>query len=183
MTKVRILDRKQIHYGEISIRRDDFFLNGKTISKVIVEHSPSVGLIPLIDDDKILLVKQYRHAAGKTLLEIPAGKIERKETKKQAAHRELIEETGYDGKISLLTSWYLAPGYDTELMYVFIANNLKKIRNAVGYDDDENIELKIVNINEAIKMCVMGKINDCKTIAALYLYYFQNMLKAKTIPF
>ncbi len=173
MNRIRILERKQIHLGEISLHRDNFFFNGKTISKEIVEHSPSVGLIPLLDNDKILLVKQYRHAAGKTLLEIPAGKIERNETKKQAAHRELIEETGYDGKISLLTKWYLAPGYDTELMYVFIAKNLKKIHNVIGYDDDENIELKIMKINEAINMCSMGKINDCKTIAALYLYHFQ----------
>ncbi len=175
--KVRILDSKQIHLGEISIRRDNFFLNGKTINKEIVEHSPSVGLIPLLDDDKILLVKQYRHAAGKTLLEIPAGKIEGSETKKQAARRELIEETGFDGKISLITSWYLAPGYDTELMYVFTAKNLKKIHNIIGHDDDENIELKIINIDEAINMCTMGKINDCKTIAALYLYYFRYLSK------
>ncbi|MGB8034685.1 MAG: NUDIX hydrolase, partial [Nitrososphaeraceae archaeon] len=112
------MSTKKMYSGEISVRVDTFKLNNKRIEKEIVEHSPSVGLIPVVDGAFILFVTQYRHAAGRTLLEIPAGKIEKGESPKRAALREMREEIGYTGKLSPLMQWYLAPGYNTELMYV-----------------------------------------------------------------
>ena len=79
-----ILSTKKIYSGEISVRVDTFKINNKRIEKEIVEHSPSVGLIPVVDGATILFVTQYRHAPGRTLLEIPAGKIEKGESPKQA---------------------------------------------------------------------------------------------------
>ncbi|MGE0242466.1 MAG: NUDIX hydrolase [Nitrososphaeraceae archaeon] len=170
MSKAKLLDSRKVYSGKISIRKDEFILQNKKIQKEVVEHSPSVGLIPIIDHSNILLITQYRHPAKKTLLEIPAGKIEDGETKEEAATRELYEETGYTGKLSFLTKWYLAPSYDTELMYIFIATNLKKISNKQGSDDDEDIKLKKLGLKTALKKCINGQIIDCKTIAALLAY-------------
>ena len=125
MNKVKLLHSKRVYAGKISIQKIEFILQDKKIQKD-VEHSPSVGLVPIIDNSNILLITQYRHPAKRTLLEIPAGKIEEGETKEQAARRELYEETGYAGRLSFLTKWYLAPSYDTGLMYHFFSNKFKK---------------------------------------------------------
>jgi ADP-ribose pyrophosphatase len=148
---------------------DEFILEGKRIQKEVVEHSHSVGIIP-IENNNIFLITQYRHAPGKVLLEIPAGKIEKGETKEEAAKRELLEETGYSGKFTFLTRWYLAPGYDTEMMYIFLVTNLKKETEEQCTDDDENIRLKKYSFTTAIKKCMTSEIIDCKTIAAIFLY-------------
>ena len=79
-------------------------------------------------------------------MEIPAGKIEKGESPKQAALREMREEIGYTGKLSPLMQWYLAPGYNTELMYVFVATGLRKIDKKENLDDDENIKVKRMNL-------------------------------------
>lgn len=170
MKDIKLLSSKKVYSGKISVRMDEFVLEGKRIQKEVVEHSPSVGIIPILPNNDIFLITQYRSAAGKVLLEIPAGKIENGENKEQAAKRELLEEIGYSGKFTFLTQWYLAPGYDTELMYIFLVTNLKKRYHKQYLDDDENIKLKKYSFQTAIKKCVTGEILDCKTVAALFLY-------------
>jgi ADP-ribose pyrophosphatase len=159
----------KVHSGNISLRIDRFTLNGKTIEKEIVEHSPSVGMIPVDQNSYVYLVKQYRHATGRSLLEIPAGKIEKGESPENAAYRELAEEIGFIGKLSLLTTLYLAPGYDTELMYLFACTDLIKVPRG-KLDDDENISIKRMKIGTAIRKCLSGEIQDCKTVAGLLTY-------------
>lgn len=166
---VQVIRSTKIHSGNISLRIDRFTLNGKIIEKEIVEHSPSVGMIPIDRDSYVYLVQQYRHATGKCLLEIPAGKIEKGESPEKAAYRELAEEIGYIGKFSLLTTFYLAPGYDTELMYLFVCTDLMKVPRG-KLDDDENISIKRIKIGTAIRKCLRGEIQDCKTIAGLLAY-------------
>lgn len=175
---IKIINSKRIYSGKISLRLDRFNLNNKIIEKEIVEHRPSIGLIPVIDETDILFVIQYRHAVGKNILEIPAGKIEKGETPKQTALREMREEIGYTGKLSPVMKWYLAPGYDTELMHIFIATNLKKIKKRkADLDDDENIVVKRIKFTSAIKKCINGEIQDAKTVAALLVY--AKVLEAK----
>ena len=168
-TKIKVLDTKKIYNGNVSLRLDKFVLDDKIVIKEIVEQLPSVGLIPIIDNLDILFVSQYRHAAGKTLLEIPAGKIERGETPRQAALREMAEEIGYTGKLVPLLKMYLAPGYDTELMYVYVVSDLKRKVRATR-DDDENIRIKRVSLTSAIEKCINGQLQDCKSIAAVLAY-------------
>jgi ADP-ribose pyrophosphatase len=168
-TKIEVIDSKKIYAGNVSLRLDKFILGNKIITKEIVEHLPTVGLIPITDNLDIVFVCQYRHAAGKTLLEIPAGKIERGETPRQAALREMAEEIGYIGKLVPLLKMYLAPGYDTELMYVYVVKDLKRIARA-NRDDDENIRIKRVSLTSAIEKCINGQLEDSKSIAAVLAY-------------
>lgn len=168
MTRVRTISSKMIYSGAVSLRFDRFSLNGRMIEKEIVEHQPSVGVVPVVDKS-VLLVTQYRRAAGRTLLEIPAGKIEKGETPRQAAAREMAEEIGHRGRLEPLIKCYLAPGYDTELMHVFVATDVRKVDRGV-LDDDEDIAVRKVGLDSAIKKCFSGEIQDCKTIAALMAY-------------
>jgi ADP-ribose pyrophosphatase len=88
------------------------------------------------------------------------------------------EEIGYTGKLSPVMKWYLAPGYDTELMHIFIATNLKKIKKRkADLDDDENIVVRRIKFTSAIKKCINGEIQDAKTVAALLVY--AKVLEAK----
>jgi ADP-ribose pyrophosphatase len=177
--KIKDLSNSKIYEGNISIRIDRFKLNDKVIEKEIVEHSPSVGLVPILGGTNVLFVTQYRRAAKKFMLEIPAGKIEKGETPKQAALREMREEIGYVGKLSPISQWYLAPGYNTELMYVFTATDLRKVIDKKGNldDDEENITVKCMNLTTAVKKCVNGEIEDCKTVAALLAYAKMSEMK------
>ena len=167
--KIKVIDTKKIYTGVVSLRLDRFVLGDKIIKNEIVEHVHSVGLIPIIDNLDVLFVSQYRHAAGKTLLEIPAGKIEKGETPEKAALREMAEEIGYTGKLQSLLKMYLAPGYDTELMHVYVATDLKRIDRATR-DDDENIRIKRISLSAAIEKCINGELEDCKSIAAILAY-------------
>jgi ADP-ribose pyrophosphatase len=169
MAKVRLLESLLLHSGVVSLRKDRFSLNGRIVEKDIVEHQPSVGIVPVVDKNSVLLVTQYRRAAERTLLEIPAGKIESGETPLQAATREMAEEIGYEGRLKPMIGWFLAPGYDTEFMQVFVATRLRKIRQG-KLDDDEDIAVKKMSLKTALGKCFSGEIRDCKTVAALLAY-------------
>ena len=167
---IKLVKSKKIYVGKSwSLRLDKFRFNDRIIEKEIVEHLPSVGMIPILDNENILLVSQYRIAARKNLLEIPAGKIEQGETPRQAALREMAEEIGYAGTLVPLLKIYLAPGYDTELMYIYVAKDLKKIKRRRG-DDDEIITIKKIKISTAIEKCISGQVEDSKSITAILTY-------------
>lgn len=168
MGSVRVIESRRVYSGGVNLRRDRFSLDGKVVDKEVVEHRDSVGIVAASGSD-VILVTQYRHAAGRTLLEIPAGKMEEGETPKQAAIREMTEEIGCSGKLTPLLKWYLAPGYSTELMHVFVATNLRKIKRG-PLDNDENIKINKITLNAAIKKCLSGEIRDSKTVAALLAY-------------
>jgi len=157
-----------IYSGSISLRNDKFSLDGKVIEKEIVSHRDSVGIVA-VSGNNVILITQYRRAADKELLEIPAGKMENGETPEQAAVREMAEEIGYSGTLIPLLHWYLAPGYSTEFMHVFVAKNLRKIKRGT-LDDDENITMRKMKLSAALKKCLSGEIQDCKTVAALLAY-------------
>lgn len=168
MGSVRVIGSSRVYSGGINLRRDRFLLGGKVVDKEVVEHQDSVGIVAVSGSD-VILVTQYRRAADKVLLEIPAGKIEKGETPRQAAIREMAEEIGYSGKLTPLTKWYLAPGYSTELMHVFVATSLRKIARG-PLDEDENIRIRKVKLSIALKKCLSGEIQDSKTVAALLSY-------------
>jgi len=141
--------------------------NGVETSREIVEHPGAVAVIPLLDDGVILFTQQYRMAAHKQLLEIPAGTLEPNETALACARRELIEETGYAaGRIRKLFSCYLAPGYSTEKIHFFLGTRLVRRRASVA--EDEMITVRAMSLRQGLRAIEAGKIQDAKTICGLY---------------
>jgi len=139
---------------------------GRETSREIIEHPGSVGILPLATRDRVLLIRQYRHAIGETIWEMPAGTMEPGETPRECAGRELEEETGYRAKsLTPLFDCYPAPGYSMELMHVFLARGLTSAEQKT--EEDEIISVKPVTSERAFRMIRSGQIRDAKTICAL----------------
>lgn len=178
--KETTLESETLYSGRlIGLRRDKVELpNGRTSTREVVVHPGAVAVVPLLDDGRVILVKQYRYAIGKTLMEIPAGTLHPNETVEECALRELREEIGYTaGKLEHLTSIYVAPGYSTELIHVFLATNLTPESGET--DEDEFIEPLALPIEEAISQINEGKIQDAKTVAALLLVWHRQRMSSE----
>lgn len=154
----------------LSIRVDTIELPNKRYSKrEIVEHVGGVGIIAVTEDNKILLVKQYRKAAERFMIELPAGMLEPGEEPRKGAVRELEEETGYlAGKTEFLTEFYPTPGFCTEKIHLFFASDLKVTQQ--NLDETEDLEVLLVSLEDALKMVKMGEIMDAKTIIGITMY-------------
>ena len=134
----------------------------------IIEHGGSVVIIPIDENGNVLLVRQYRHAASMDLLELPAGTLDENEEPEICAAREIREETGMAaGKFVKLGSFYLASGYSTEYMHVFLATDLSE--DPLEADDDEFLSLESVPLAVAIQMAERGEMPDAKSLAALLM--------------
>lgn len=152
-----------------TIRRDTMKTpDGRETKFDIVEHGGSVIIIPVDDDGNLLFVRQYRHAAGMELLELPAGTRDGDEPFDQCAAREVREETGMEaGTLTYVGSFYLAPGYSTEYMGVFLATDLKP--NPLEADADEFLSVEKIPVKQALQMAEHGDMPDAKTLAALLM--------------
>ncbi len=140
------------------------------VRRDLVRHPGSIVILPLDESERpprVLLERQYRHAAGQRLWELPAGSLEPGENKLAAAKRELLEETGFTaGKWERALFFYVSPGFLTESMEVFLARELKK--GKAQPEDDERISLRFFSLPQAINMAMTGKIKDAKTLASLF---------------
>ena len=142
--------------------------NGVVKNREVIRHPGAAAMVPVFDDGKIALIKQFRHAVGSFLWEIPAGTLEAKETPLQCAQRELIEETGYQANgFKKLAEILPAPGYTDERIHIFLATGLTPAKQ--NLDDDEVLELQPTAFDRAMHMIVEGKIQDAKTIVGLLL--------------
>ncbi|MFM8876920.1 MAG: NUDIX hydrolase [Anaerolineae bacterium] len=152
-----------------TIRRDYLKTpDGRETKFDIVEHGGSVVIIPFDGDGNLVFVKQYRHAAGMDMLELPAGTRDGDEPFEVCAAREIREETGMEaGKLIHVGSFYLAPGYSTEYMGVFLATDLK--HNPLEADDDEFLSVEKIPVKEALRMAEHGEMPDAKSLAALLM--------------
>ncbi len=151
------------------IRRDTMKTpDGRETKYEIVEHGGSVVLVPLDGEGNLLFVRQYRHAAGMDVLELPAGTLDDNEPFEKCAAREIREETGMEaGTLKHIGSFYLAPGYSTEFMGVFLATDLK--HNPLEADEDEFLSVEKIPWKQAIEMAERGEIPDAKSLAALLM--------------
>ena len=152
----------------ISLRIDTVELPDKKYSKrEIVEHPGGVAIVGVTDENEILLVKQYRKAADRVLLELPAGKLEVNEEPKETAFKELKEETGYRAeKLEYLLEFYTSPGFSTEKVYIFLAENMEKGEQEL--EAGEFIDVESYKIDDLIDMINKGDIIDSKTIIGIY---------------
>jgi ADP-ribose pyrophosphatase len=151
------------------IRRDYLKTpDGRETKYEIIEHGGSVILIPVDEEGNILFVRQYRHAAGKDLLELPAGTRDGDEPFEECAAREIREETGMQaGKLEKMGEFYLAPGYSTEFMVVYLATELR--HNPLEADADEFLSVEKVPVKKAVELAERGEVPDAKSLAALLL--------------
>ncbi len=167
----KTITSKTIHHGRhFSFKTDEVELpSGMTTTRDIVEHPGAVAIVPILDDGRILLVRQYRYAVGKDLLEIPAGTLEPGEAPDTCARRELKEETGYTaGSMEKILSMYMTPGYSSEVIHLYFATALKAGEKQI--EDDEDIATEICGPDELLEMMEKNTIEDAKTIAGVLSY-------------
>lgn len=162
------MSTKNIYSGKVvRLNIDTVTLpNGVTIDLEIVRHPGAAAVVPLKENGTVVLIKQFRHAAGGFIYEIPAGKLHPGEDPKNCAARELEEEIGYQaGKLDLLSSIFTAPGFTDEVIHIYKATGLTKGRQQL--DRDEVLEIVEVPLQEAIEMIRVGSIRDAKTMVGL----------------
>lgn len=172
MTSSRPIVRSSTHAyrGKIvSVRTDEIELEDGHLSRQeVVEHRQSMTVIAIDSQERIVLVRQYRHPAEDALLETPAGSIDPGESPAECANRELAEECGFQGReVVPLGQFYLAPGWTNEFMHAFLIRDLYEV-HAEG-DEDERIEVVLLTRAEWEAKIRAGEIRDCKSIAAWYL--------------
>jgi ADP-ribose pyrophosphatase len=171
-----INSQSTLHKGRVfNLVEENYTLeNGVTSDMDFIQHPGAAAMVPMINNQEVILIKQYRHAIREFIWEIPAGTLDPGESPLSCARRELIEEIGYSA-----TDWHpLAtitplPGCSDERIHIFLATNLKPA--AQHLDDDEMIKVHKMNLSEALQMILTGEICDGKTISALFLTF--NWLK------
>lgn len=164
----KTLSSKQIYQGKVvNLQVDEVKLpNGNTSSREIVKHPGAVAVIVVTDENKLLLVRQFRKALEKTIYEIPAGKLEIGEDPASSAKRELEEETGYIAeKLEKITGFYTSPGFADEYIHLFRASPIKL--GEVSLDEDEFVEKVELSLDECLAKIESGEICDAKTIYAI----------------
>ena len=166
--KEKTLHSKCVFKGSLlDVRNDEvIFPSGSKSTREWINHPGAVCCIPVLENGDICLIKQYRYAIRKYVIELPAGKLEIGETPIGCAKRELEEEIGFEAKkIRFLTMFYPAVGFVNEEMHLFLAEDLKKTNT--NPDEDEFIELIPKTLDQAVEMIYSGEITDAKTIIGL----------------
>ena len=166
----KTIQSKPIFEGRvISLKVDEVELpNGKIGKREIINHPGAVAIIALTADNKIVLVEQYRKALERSIIEIPAGKLEKGEAPLTTAIRELEEETGYQAKkFTFIQAFATSPGFADEIIHIYLAENLSLVEEKADLDEDEFVELMEVTVEEAEKLVIEGKIFDAKTAFAV----------------
>lgn len=167
---IQIVQSEWVYRGRVfALRKDRVRLpNGEETELDIVDHGGAVVIVPVDDDGNLWIIRQYRHAAGMDLVEFPAGTLEDNEDIGMAANRELREEIGMAaGKLQKIGQFYLAPGYSTEKLHIFLAYNLTA--SPLPRDLDELLQVEKKPIAEVYSMAGRGDIQDAKSLAALLL--------------
>ena len=171
-----INSRTKIHQGRVYelVSENITLENGVTTDMEFIHHPGAAGIVPMLDKNQVILIKQYRHSLREHIWEIPAGTRDPDETMLTCAKRELIEETGYSAeKWKELTEITPVPGYSDERISLFLATDMKAAQQ--NLDKDEMLNVHVLSFDESLNMIQHGEIRDGKTISGLYLAY--NLLK------
>jgi ADP-ribose pyrophosphatase len=148
--------------------------NDVEVELEVIRHPGGAGVVPLLEDYSIVLIRQHRHCAGGEIWEIPAGRIDEGENPTDCALRELAEEVGYKtSHIEKLTAIYSAPGFCTEKVHIFLATGLTPYE--INQEEDEVMEIVTLPLEEAVEKVKTGEINDAKTVVGILLTYWKIM--------
>jgi ADP-ribose pyrophosphatase len=167
-TKGRVLSSREAYRGPAFWVTTDEVLEptGIRVRRDVVRHTGSVVVLAVDKESCVLLERQYRHAAGRFLYELPAGRIDQGENALAAGKRELLEETGYSArKWKRILRFWASPGFVAETMSLFLARDLRP--GAAQPEEDEAIEIQFVPVKKVVAMVVSGAIQDAKTIAGV----------------
>ncbi len=168
---MKITESREVYSCKLFRVTEDRAVDPRTgfeIARSVVRHAGSAVMVAMDESKRILLARQYRLPAKKSLWELPAGKLDEGETPLQAARRELAEETGYRAKKwKKLASFYVSPGYAAERMTIFLATDLTE--GEATPMDDERIEKQWFQQKEIAAMIEGGKIEDAKTIIGFFM--------------
>jgi len=168
----RLLERKAIFEGKVvRLYLDRVLLpDGQEAEREVVSHWGAVGMVPVTAEGEVILVRQYRHATGEDLLEIPAGKLLPGEDPLHCARRELEEETGRRAeRWHRLASFYTSPGFSDEILHLFLATELRE--GVFQPDEGEFLEIVTMPLEVALSLVAGGEVKDSKTVAGLALAY------------
>lgn len=168
MLREKTLSSKYVFRGKIlNVRVDAVLLpDGRESTREVVEYSGAVAVVALTAAMEVVLVRQYRYPIGRGLIEVPAGKIEEGEEPEACARRELMEEAGYKaGSWRCLGRFYSTPGFTSELMHLYLAQDLTLYEQAP--DEDEFVQVVRVPFEKALEMVLLGEICDAKSICGL----------------
>ena len=165
----RLISSQTVFTGRlISVRVDEVELpGGHRARREVVIHPGAAAIVPLLPDGRVIMIRQYRHAAGKVFYELPAGTLAPGESALNCARRELAEETGYQAEhVRLLFSTYLSPGYSSEIIHVFLASGLHQTTQG-ALAEDEHLELVVLPLTEAVAMVGRGEVQNAAAICGL----------------
>lgn len=171
MTIRRTSRRELLKASLFSIERREFGGSGdKLVTREVVVHPGAVVILPILDNQRIVMIRNFRYTIEEELWELPAGTLEPGEAPQVTASRELIEETGYRaGRIEPMAEFYPSPGVLTEKMHAYIASDLQFVGQRL--EESERIQVEIVDKENARRMMIGGELRDAKTIAMLGLYF------------
>lgn len=175
----KTLTSEKIFTGRvISLQVDEVQLpNGQKSKREIVKHPGAVAIIPITDAGKIVMVEQFRKPLERTVVEIPAGKLEKGEEPEETARRELEEETGYECQsLEWLISFYTSPGFADEIVHLYVAKGLTKKQDAAPLDEDEFVNIMEVTLEEAQYLITAQRVYDAKTAYAVTYLQLQKEL-------
>lgn len=167
---IEVISSQRVFSGRaFDLRVDQVSVNGgPAMSWEVVEHTGAVAMVPLDEAGNVLMVRQYRHAVAAELLELPAGTVNKGEDPEATAARELQEEIGMAAAdLKLIGEFFLAPGYSSELMRVYLARGLTP--SVLPPDDDEVLQVERLPFPEAVRLAIGGQIRDAKSVAGLLL--------------
>lgn len=163
-----LVKKRSIYKGNaVTFRVDEVRLpNGKLATREFIDHPGAVGVVPLLEDGRVVLVRQYRHPVREITLELPAGKLNKGENALSCVRRELQEETGYTAqKISRLIDYWPTPAFASEVLHLFLAEGL--VAGPVNPDEDEFLEVVDMPFEKALSLAKSGRIRDSKTVIGL----------------
>ncbi|MCR4294558.1 MAG: NUDIX hydrolase [Elusimicrobia bacterium] len=162
VSKKTIWRGRAVNFDVDTVRLPD----GKLATREYMSHPGAVGVVPFVDEDTVVLVRQYRHPVGEVTLELPAGKLDASESILSCVKRELAEETGYTAaKFTPLIRYWPTPAFADEVLHLFVATGLKP--GKMNADDDEFIEAVTMPFEKAVELVRRGRIRDSKTVIGL----------------
>lgn len=172
MRQYKLIEKQLVFKGKkvrVEVDRLEDEETQKETRREVVVHPGAVVILPVMEDGRVLMIRNHRYSVHQVLIELPAGTLEKDENPMNCAGRELLEETGYlAGKLQRIGAFYSSPGILTEKLFAFAAYNLEKKESAL--EEDEEIEIMPVLFDDALKMIDTAEIMDAKTIATLLMY-------------